>query len=105
MFKKSHKSKEIGFLQKLEEYAEATLPDVQKVRIAKIKFLKNNKEEIIQASEAGYGFAMIAEVATMELLKTNVPKYYPFTAKEGELIQRETKFSATEIKIFCGDTI
>ena len=87
-----------SFLEQLAEYSKT---DNQKVRIAKIVFLNKNREDILQASKMGYKFAVIAEVATEAILKAGVPKSYTGKNKEGEETEKETKFTAAEIKKFC----
>ena len=44
---------------------------------------------------------IIAEVATIELLKTSVPKEFIVTNKEGEQVTPETKYRELKVKEFC----
>jgi hypothetical protein len=90
-----------GLLNTLEKHSETALPDIQRVRIAKKKYLMANKEEILQAVEEGYNYPIIAEAATIELLKTSAPKEFVVTNKEGEEVTLVTKYGAPEVKEFC----
>lgn len=85
----------------IEQLAESSKTDNQRVRIAKIIFLNKNRDDILQAEKVGYNFAVIAEVATAALLKTDTPKSFMGKTKEGKEVEKETKFSASEIKKFC----
>ena len=97
-----NQSKRSDFFLKFEKYADAILTDVQKVYIAKRKYLKNNKKGILKAYETGYSFGMIAEFATIDLLmQSDLPKAYTFTDKDGNTVSRETKITGTEIKNIC----
>ncbi len=89
------------FLETMTEHANSFLTDHQKMNIAKKKYLINNRDDILLVREVGYSFSIIAEVATLELLKTDVPKSFMAKNKEGEEEERETKFGIGEIKRFC----
>ncbi|PKG95072.1 hypothetical protein [Paraglaciecola sp. MB-3u-78] len=90
-----------GLLNTLEKHSETALNDAQRVRIAKKKYLMANKEEILQAVAEGYNYPIIAEAATIELLKTGVTKEFVVTNKEGEEVSRETKYRGPEVREFC----
>jgi hypothetical protein len=90
-----------GLLNTLEKHFEAALTDMERVRIAKKRYLMANKEELLQAVAEGYRYLIIAEAATIELLKTGVPKEFVVTNKEGEEVTLETKYGGQEVKEFC----
>ena len=90
-----------GLLNVLEKHAETALTDLQRVRIAKNKYLMANREEILQAVAEDYPHPFIAEAATIELLKTGVPTEFSFTNKDGEEIVQETRFVGSEIRSYC----
>ena len=94
-------TKILTFSDALMAHADNVLRDNQKVAIAKKKYLIKNRDDILLAREEGYPYPVIADVATMELLKTDVPKSIMVKNKEGEEITRETKFSPGEIKNLC----
>ncbi len=94
-------TKIVTFMDVLTEHANNVLGDQMKVTIAKNKYLMSNRDEILLAREEGYMFPIIAEVATLELLKTDVPKNFTVKRKEGEEVMVETKFSPAEIRKFC----
>ena len=76
------------------------LTDLQKMRIEKNKYLLENESDILTAIKVGYPYNVIAEVATVELLKRGVPSSFTFKNKEGGEKVKETKFSAADIKNF-----
>ncbi len=93
---------EFGFLKKLDLYAKDKLSEAHMINIIKMKYLTMNKEEIIKAYKYGYGYGIIAQFATKDLLeRSNLPHSYSFVSKEGKTINKETKFSSIEIKNIC----
>jgi len=92
-----------SFGEKLHIYIEESLSDTQKVNIAKKSYLLQNKEEIILAIRKGYHPKDIAEYATFELLKLNLPKTFLYQNKEGESIEGITKITAMDVKRICED--
>ncbi len=102
--KKFRKKVTTGFFKKLEKYAEEKLSDAHKINIAKRTYLNHYKKDIMHAVNCGYGYGIIAEFATKDLLETSsLPKHYSFVSKEGETIHRDTKFSVAEIRKLCED--
>ena len=99
MARKSTKIK--TFSERMTDYTAGTLDDKNKVRIAKNVYLLDNKDAILRAKAEGYNYRQIAEVATIALLETNVPRKVTFTNREGEELERETELRAGEIKNFC----
>ena len=79
----------LSFIDGLESYAEEILMEGQKVNIAKKSYLEKHKEEIINAVKIGYGYGVIAQYATSELLKTDIPSSFTYKNKEGEEITAE----------------
>ncbi len=94
-------TKRATLLDLLAIEGKSILSDRQKVAIAKKNYLINNRSDLLQAIEAGYRFAMIAKVATDELLNGDVPRNYPVQKEDGDKIIKETKFTVAEIKLFC----
>ena len=94
-------TKIVTFLEALTEHGNNILTDQQKVNIAKKKYLIENRDDILLAREVGYSVSIIAEVATLELLKTDVPKNYMVKNKEGDEVMKETKFYLSEITKLC----
>lgn len=86
---------------KLSKLAKEELADASRVRIAKNSYWLNNKEEIFRAVKEGYPYSLVAKAATAEILETGIPRSYIVKTKEGEETTRETKFSASEMKILC----
>jgi len=97
------KFKVLTFMERLEENAKGAMSEYKRVSIAKKRYLMKNKDTIVESFELGYPPKMIAEVATVELLKTNVLKSYTINTKDGKDIVKETMFMAKEIKDFCQD--
>ena len=89
-----------GLMQILEKLGKERFPDLRNINIAKKRYLIENKDEILKALEMGYGYPIIAEAATEDLLKTGIQKTFSFTNKEGIEETRETKFGPGEIKNF-----
>lgn len=90
----------MSFLDKLSLYTADSMKDRQKIRIAKDRFLKKNKEDLIDAIKYGYKLRDIVEVANEELLGAELPEKYTISSKEGKDIIKNTKFSGAEIKKF-----
>jgi hypothetical protein len=89
-----------GFMNTLVKHAETVLPELQRVAIAKKKYLLENSDDILQAVKEGYGYGIIAKAATIDLLKKGVPAEVSFI-KEGEEITRETQYFGKDIKELC----
>jgi hypothetical protein len=101
MIKKNKSTTTSGLLYTLEKHAETAMTELQRVVIVKKKYLMVNKEEILQAVAEGYTYPIIAEAATIELLKTDAPKEFTVTNKEGEKLTHETKYIGPEVRQFC----
>ena len=93
-------TKTTSFLGKLEEYSNIVLTEYQRVSIAKKKYLIDNQNDILRAQKEGYTYKIIAEVATQELLKTNIVKSTVITTKDGEEKEKETLITPAEVKAF-----
>lgn len=93
--------KKLTFLDKLSIYAKEVTSEHQQVLIVKKQYLQNHRNEILEAYSIGYSFGLIAEIATRELLDTNVIKEYKIINKEGNEVIIITKFTVGEIKSFC----
>ncbi len=89
------------FSDRIEEYAKEALTEAQQVKIAKTKYLIEKEADIIQVNAEGYTYALIAEVATMELLESGVPKFFIVKNKEGKEVEHEVKIRALDIKNIC----
>ena len=87
-----------SFMGGLELYANEVLTEGQKINVAKKSYLEENREEILNALKKGYSYIVIAQYATMELLKTDVLHSYIFKNKEGEEVTVETKIAPADIK-------
>lgn len=85
----------------LIELAKKELPEWQQVVAARRLYLANNEENIKQAVEAGYNYALIAEAATADLLKKDLPLTYTVKNEEGEEETLETKIWPWEINKIC----
>ena len=94
-----------SFLKNFEEHVKDKLTISHKVNLAKNRYLINNRDDIIQAIELGYGYASIAEFATVELLKTGIPKNYFYISKDGKEIEKETKIAGAEVQKFYENSI
>lgn len=87
-----------NFLEKVERYVNDNFSEVERVRILKAKFLKQNKEDIQQAIKDGYPLKAILEVGTMEFLKTGVPSKVSFRTKEGKKVIVDVKITYKDIE-------
>ncbi len=99
MGRRTRKSQRL--LEKLTEIGKNDLSEFQQVLISKKTYLIQNKEDIKMAEAMGYPYSFIAEVATAELLKDDIPRDSTQKTKEGEEKLVETKFTRVEIKKFC----
>lgn len=88
------------FSEKIEALAKEELNDIMRVKIAKNTYLMRKKDELTEAREQGYPYALIAQVATEGLLEMGIPKTFIGKNKEGEEVTREVKISPSEIKKF-----
>lgn len=89
------------FSEKMTKYAKDKLSETTQMTIAKKKFLLSIEADINQVKAEGYTYPMIAEVATMEFLKSGVPKFFTAKDKEGIEVQYETKIWTLDIKNIC----
>lgn len=94
-------TKTLSFSDKLKKASASVYKDIRFILIAKNEYLMKNRDNILNAYKVGHTFPVIAEVATKELLATDVPKTYSWVNKENEKKEGTTKFTAGEIKKFC----
>jgi len=98
--KKKKFTKNNQFLNNLEKYAEDLLQEHEIVKIAKLKYLYDHKDAIHKAKLYGYSYKIIANFTTKELLQSNIPRKHQIITRDQEVIEKETMFSASEIKKF-----
>ncbi len=91
------------FIENLSEYSNPLLTEVEKVNIAKKSYLYLNKEDILKAVMMGYPYKYIAEYATVELLKKDIPKTFTYKNKEGEEVEGVTQITPMNVKDLCED--
>lgn len=91
----------ISFSEKLTQYAKDKLPETTQMAIAKKQYLLNIEADIMQAKAEGYTYPMIAEVATIDFLKSGAPKFFTAKDKDGVEVQYETKIWTLDIKNIC----
>ncbi len=94
-------SKIVTFSDRMDAYAKEVLSDAQKVLVKKKKYLLKNKVEILKAQEIGYTYVQIAEVATIDLLESDIVKQFTWKNKDGIEMDGETKIYPVEIKELC----
>ena len=85
----------------MAEMSKGGLSDRQRVSREKKIYIIQHGEDIKQAKAVGYSYALIAEVATAELLEKDLPGSFTLKTKDGEEKIIETKFKIPEIKKFC----
>ncbi len=90
-----------SFTENLHVYIESQLSDLEKINIAKKSYLFTHKDEIYKAIEMGYSPKYIAQYATEELLKTNIPKTFTRITSEDETIEGTPKITPMDIKKLC----
>ena len=89
------------FSEEMMNYAKDKLTENQLRVISKNSFLLNKKADFIHAKAQGYTYSMIAEVATIEFLKSGEPRTFSVTNKEGKKVEFETKIRVVDIKNIC----
>jgi len=95
-------TKKPTFLEEMKKYAQEQMNEAQKIHVMKQSFLMEKKAEIQKAVEEGYPLRLIAEFATVELLKSGVPGTYKQESKEGEEREIGTKITPMELKKLLG---
>jgi len=90
--------------QKIAEYAQDKMTDVEKVIVARKTYLMTHKHDIIDLIESGYPYKIIAEYITKELLETDVPKSFVTIDSEGKETLQETTIPQDLIKEFYHST-
>jgi hypothetical protein len=88
----------MDLITNLEIHVTTLFDDRKKIKIAKRKFLREQKEVIQNCISDGYQLKEITQVLTIELLKTKIVKSYTLTNKKGAQVIRKTEYKIKEIK-------
>jgi len=98
--KTAYEKNNMTFEDRLKKAAQKELNIVSQVNIAKKSYLMKREEDIKKALEEGYHYILLAQVATDELLESDLPRTFTVTTEEGEEVEREIVFTYDDIKNF-----